>query len=87
VGIVNEVNMTKIFDAFPHWKYTARKLNNQTHTRAKENLEEFLAPIIRLDPYCDEYRVELDLIQRHITESDSNTYTEIIRGVLDSKEN
>lgn len=87
LGVLNYKRTRKMYQAFPSWKHHVRRLNEFTSKRAKEYLEQHLAPIIRLDPYCNEYLIELQTLKRHLTESDGQLYTEIIRSVLDSKEN
>lgn len=63
-----------------------RKLNFHTHQKAKLSLEEFLAPIVRLDPYCDEFKIELSTIEKHLTGSSEEVYRQVIK-VLDHVDN
>ena len=78
IGLVEQEQLHVLFEAFPFWKALVRKLNCHTHFKAKGNLEEYLAPQVRLDPYCNEFEVELTRIEEHITRSTEETYEEIV---------
>lgn len=41
---------------------------------------------MRLDPYCDEFKVELETIEKHLNESGEHVYKEVLK-LLDLKEN
>ena len=67
-----------LFEAFPFWCILVRSLNLHTHQKAKTNLEEYLAPTVRLDPYANEFLIELRTIENHLAMSDNKVYQEIV---------
>lgn len=86
VGLVDQEHLHVLFEAFPFWKTLVRKLNCHTHFKARSSLEEFLAPTVRLDPYCNEFEVEIRTIEEHITRSTEDTYEEIV-ALIDLPQN
>lgn len=40
---------------------------------------------MRLDPYCDEFKIELQTIEKHLNESGEHVYKEVLK-LMDLKE-
>lgn len=86
IAYLDQQSIQKLFQAFPEWQKKVKFLNSQTFLQAKESLEFFLAPRVRADPYCDEFKIEMETLETHFTESKDEIYDEVLQA-LDNPEN